>query len=572
MRSIRLALLAACAATLLSGSALAQGGSSLTAPQGLKPFLLRANEPAARDFPRTPSFSWAPVRGAVRYEFSLSKTSAFQEGTIFWSSATLRSPAVAIPLTLPWMTGAPYAAYARVRAWTNAGATPWSTPYGFNLRWLDVPRSAGPARAGLATWSPIDGATSYQVWFTDINRVIETRVTAVDQREAYAFHQNAAWTGAVHWRVRAVRRVAKLQGFITPVNYGPWSPTFTATNPALDTGPLRLVASVTSLATSVAAKPAAHEVTPAFVFSGTRGLDGNAYGLYRVYVFSDRECINPVFRGAIVASPAYAPRNKGTLAYPTDPKAVDAATNAVLPLGDEGPTTTADGAKVRATEAGVATTAPAGSGATTGSASAPPAASPASEGTSDPATNSDWARIELLDSGWPTGRFFWTVVPVELVPKFDTTGKLTSYTYADAEVAQDACAAGRVMSFGKASPPVVAGAGSPYASGLSPSGRLIAASGNQVRFYGKPLVAWKPAVGADTYEVEWSRTRYPWRASGRASVDGTATTLPLRPGAWWYRIRGIDSALPAGHQFMTWSPPLALSVAKPTFRLVASSK
>ncbi len=135
---------------------------------------------------------------------------------------------------------------------------------------------------------------------------------------------------------------------------------------------------------------------------------------------------------------------------------------------------------------------------------------------------------------------------------------------------QDACAAGRVMGFGKASSPVVAGQGSAYASGLSPSGRLIASSGSKP-FYGRPLVAWLPAPGADTYEVEWSPSRYPWRAVKRVSVDGgTATTLPLKPGTWWYRIRGLNSALPEGHQFMSWSTPLQLKVAKPKFRLVAS--
>lgn len=574
MRSVRLAFLAACAATLLSGSALAQGEQSLAAPRSLKPFLLRANELAIRDFPRTPSFSWAPVRGATRYEFELAKTASFQEGTIFWSSKSLKGPAVAIPLTLPWMTGAPYAAYARVRAWTRSGTTSWSSAYGFNLRWADVPKATGPARSGLATWTPVDGATSYQVWFTDINRVVETRGTAADQRELYAFHQDAGWTGAVHWRVRAVRRVAKLQGFITPVNYGPWSQTFTSANAPLDTGTLRLVSSVTSRATSVTGRPASHEVTPAFVFSGTLGLDGQAYGLYRVYVFSDHQCVNPIFRGAIVGSPAYAPRNRGTLQLPTDPAAVQAAATSVLPLGDEGATTTADGTKVRATEAGAAA-APTSSGqAAAGSATSGATASGAGapEGTSEPATNSDWARVELLDSGWPTGRFFWTVVPVKLVAKLDATGKPISYSYTDAEIPQDACSSGRVASFGKASSPVVAGAGSPFASGLSPTGRLVAASGNQVRFYGRPLVAWQPAVGADTYQVEWSRARYPWRAVGRIDVDGTATSLPLKPGSWWYRIRGVNSALPAGHQFMTWSAPLGLTVVKPTFRLVASSK
>ncbi len=71
--------------------------------------------------------------------------------------------------------------------------------------------------------------------------------------------------------------------------------------------------------------------------------------------------------------------------------------------------------------------------------------------------------------------------------------------------------------------------------------------------------------------MEWSPSRYPWRAVKRVSVDGgTATTLPLKPGTWWYRIRGLNSALPEGHQFMSWSTPLQLKVAKPQFRLVAS--
>ena len=129
-----------------------------------------------------------------------------------------------------------------------------------------------------------------------------------------------------------------------------------------------------------------------------------------------------------------------------------------------------------------------------------------------------------------------------------------------------------MLAFGKASSPVVAGQGTAYASGQSPTGRLIATAGNRP-FYGHPLVAWLPAPGADTYEVEWSPSRYPWRAVKRVAVDGgTATTLPLKPGSWWYRIRGINSALPQDHQFMSWSPPLHLSVSKPKFRLVASSK
>src|SRR5688500_6156501 len=85
------------------------------APGGLKPFLLRADEAPARTFPRTPSFAWKPVRGAVRYEFQLATKSKFTDGSMIWQTEALKTPTVAIPLALPWMTGSPFALWAHVR-------------------------------------------------------------------------------------------------------------------------------------------------------------------------------------------------------------------------------------------------------------------------------------------------------------------------------------------------------------------------------------------------------------------------------------------------------------------------
>ena len=397
-----------------------------------------------------------------------------------------------------------------------------------------------------------------------INHVVESRVNAVDEREFYAFHQGA---NIPHRQLAGAGRPSGGQaaGFITPVNYGPWSQTFTSTNPAMDDGVVRPVAAMTAMATSTPTNAKAHEMTPAFVFTGSRDAAGNKYGFYRVYVFSDRQCVNTVLRGAIVGGPAYAARNRGTLKLPSDPKDVANAPYQILVIGDEGKTYTAEGIVAKpASEAGSASDT---------AAAAAPAPSTGATGTPvEQASNSSWPQIELLESGWPNGRFFWTVVPVKVVPKIDADGKIISYEYFDAEVPQDNCAAGRVLAFGKASSPVVAGQGTAYASGLSPTGRLIASTGSRP-FYGRPLVAWLPAPVWDTYEVEWSPSRYPWRAVNRVSVDGgTATTLPLKPGNWWYRVRGINSALPQGHQFMSWSQPLHLTVATPKFRLVASSK
>ena len=91
--------------------------------------------------------------------------------------------AIAIPVALPWMTGSPYAAYARVRAVTSRGVTNWSAPYGFNLRWKDVPQQL-PGYPGLSRWSTVEGATGYEVWFTKIGpgwqKRVTTRTNAVD--------------------------------------------------------------------------------------------------------------------------------------------------------------------------------------------------------------------------------------------------------------------------------------------------------------------------------------------------------------------------------------------------------
>ncbi len=88
------------------------------------------------------------------------------------------------------MTGKPYAAYARVRAVDGNGkVSPWSTRYGFNLRWKDLPKQL-PEYPGLSRWTPVEGATGYEVWFTNIGPGFEKHVTmrtnSVDQREAYA--------------------------------------------------------------------------------------------------------------------------------------------------------------------------------------------------------------------------------------------------------------------------------------------------------------------------------------------------------------------------------------------------
>ena len=81
-----------------------------------------------------------------------------------------------------------------------------------------------------------------------------------------------------------------------------------------------------------------------------------------------------------------------------------------------------------------------------------------------------------------------------------------------------------------------------------------------------PIVAWRPVVGATEYEIQWSRSAYPWRRQGSTRTVATSTVLQLPAGVWYYRVRGLNSAQ-VGTPAMTWSAPVAVKVVRPTFRI-----
>lgn len=159
-------------------------------------------------------------------------------------------------------------------------------------------------------------------------------------------------------------------------------------------------------------------------------------------------------------------------------------------------------------------------------------------------------------------------------PVVRTSGNIQ---YRDLELAQDACAAGRVLRFGKESEPTLTAGGEAFASGLSPQGKLASAD-DQPAFYGSPLVAWTPALGAETYAVQWSKKRQPFvpetdpatTALGIMTLS-TSAVLPLEPGTWFYRVRGYDYSLPQNAQAMSWSEPQKIVATRPTFAVVGES-
>jgi hypothetical protein len=564
--------------------------AALKAPSGLKAFLLRANEQPAHVFSRTPAFAWSPVSGAKRYEFVLATSPTFAGNAILWDDTSLVSPASAVPVTLPWITGNPYSLYARVRGISaNGSVGGWSALYGFNMRWATVPTQL-PAGTGYVRWSPIDGATSYDVWFGNldigggVSKVISTVTNVADEREYYSFHNSTAWIQTVQWRVRAVRRVQDTKGpanGLPTVTYGPWSPVYTSTNPSFVQGTLTLGNAVSDT-TSTPTAPTVHKTMPAFLFSGDESLAGAAAcvstlaarcELFRVYVFSDSDCVNVVYKGPIVGSPAYAPRVTGPLAIPGDTKKLSIARLKNLSDGAEGKAFAADGLRITTTESQSPSSftatliqqqaAASGSGSTT---PVPTSVFPAS-------LSGQGAPVDLWDTQWPTGRYYWTVVPiqyrVDVLPDADPSAPPPAnppIVFYDQDLPQDACAAGRIASFGKVGEPVATASGTPYASGLSIKGRLLAASTKRPVFASPPLVAWQPALGATAYEVQWSKKAYPWRPEGNLFTFSTSANLPLKPGPWSYRVRGINLSLPGSAQ-MTWSDKISLVIAKPKFKI-----
>ena len=161
--------------------------------------------------------------------------------------------------------------------------------------------------------------------------------------------------------------------------------------------------------------------------------------------------------------------------------------------------------------------------------------------------------------------YYWTVVPVRVYLNLEGTVE-----YKDAELPEDACAAGRIARFGRVGTPVETGNKKAYVTGPALAGKVRSIAASSVpRVYGNtPLVTWTPVPTADRFELQWSRTRYPFAAAGNLVTQTTSGILSLSPGVWYYRVRGIDVQIPKS-QSMAWSSVRKIKVAKPVFRVVS---
>jgi hypothetical protein len=415
------------ATALLIAFALAAGvrASSSSAagamPTGLHGYLLRADEPPRDTFPRTPAFGWNPVPGAVEYEFELSTSSTFrQNARVIWQQH-LKSPVAAPSTTLPWITGSPHALYARVRGVLNTGeTTDWSDSFGFDMA-PPAPPTPLPGMPGLLRWSPVEGADGYEVWLVDANKTEPVFTNVLDERDYYTFHQSSQWVGTVRWRIRAMRNDVKGRLNGLPVTqYGKWSPIYSSTNPDVTTGPIQLGSTVSDVISNGGPTAPAHRLMPAFTWTGNQASDGTIAELYRVYVFTDKECLNRVFTSAIVGSPAYSPRPFGPLSLPTG--SIASSRSVYIPDGSEPTGYTSDGEKVTTSEsAGKATPTTSLPADDTGSSTTGSTSSSSDSSSSSTTSTIDWgtsdfgATVDLWDTNWPQGGYYWTVIPVAAV-------------------------------------------------------------------------------------------------------------------------------------------------------------
>lgn len=622
--TLALAFAAPASATFDAGRALSAEKSSGTralagatpgTPQDLHGFLLRENDARKRThtFPRTPAFAWTHVEGARRYEFQLSTGKRFADNAIVWSSKP-RAAVATIPITLPWVTGAKYSWFARVRALVDGEPGPWSKTFGFNLRPPAVPRSLSSGVnpvPGMVRWTPVPGATAYEVIFLyDQGRAkskrIRTATTAADLRELYTFHNWYPSTQPVFWRVRAIREVVgKTKNALPSVSFGPWSPRFRTIEPAFNSGTLVPLASISRARKTdvVSASPTGapgkgpHGLVPGFSFTGATGPFGEAYGecqiiqqlagitcpLYHVYVYTDNTCSNRVHVSDLVGSPAYVPRLSPPLSLPTDGKGLAAAAGLFLDDGSEGPDVYTAGDEP-VTPTGVETDTHSEDSTTDGASEdsdAEAEENAASEDADSSKTASakqirtssgqfDLRRNGLWDLDWPSARYVWTVVPAvpQIVaddPSNPTEGKVI---YKDVVFPEDMCAQGHGFGFGKTSDVVTTSeSGVPFASGLSPAGKIVSAKSTVPSFFQRVVVAWKPAIGATKYEIQFSKKKNAWKTQKRKFTPGTQVQVQLGSGKWFYRVRGLDLSLP-GNPGLSWSEPVQLKMVAPTFSIV----
>ena len=82
-------------------------------------------------------------------------------------------------------------------------------------------------------------------------------------------------------------------------------------------------------------------------------------------------------------------------------------------------------------------------------------------------------------------------------------------------------------------------------------------------------------LGVTVRNTHWDRTSPPpgcvpglVSCTPSPCTASTSALLPLKPGNWYYRVRGVDTLLAGTKTGLSWSDPVRLVVTKPRFKIV----
>ena len=283
--------------------------ADMAAPTGLHGFLLRADEPIAHDAPPHPSFAWNPFPGATGYQFQISTSSTFRDNGIVYNANNLRLrslPSDRPPLDNRVALRALCAGARDTAAGVSPGATrsgstssrPRRRPRCRATRGCSVDaarRRRAPTRSGCSTCSAGRRRRSDE-------RPGRARVLHLPPEPAGS--PRCAGVCAPSARQRRGRRSGERAS--RRVTYGAWSPIYSSTNTA-PLGRLRSTLAYTTVRRRLRRKLSgspAHRLMPAFVWPWQQVLERHRRpSSFRVYVFTDSQCLNLVYTSAVVGSP-----------------------------------------------------------------------------------------------------------------------------------------------------------------------------------------------------------------------------------------------------------------------------
>ena len=206
--------------------AVASPASALAAPGSLSPT-------AATTLDNTPTFSWARVSGANRYDVQVDDDPGFGSPALAvrTTNSRLVSTQVLPAGDLSW----------RVRAVTPTGSTSAWTTARIHVGAVQVPVPQSPIGAvleppqqvPLLSWTAVAGAASYTVQVDETDDFISPVTTATTKSTSYV--AGPLPKGSYFWRVRATRASGVESAFSGAVSFGVDElPPVTVTSPADD--------------------------------------------------------------------------------------------------------------------------------------------------------------------------------------------------------------------------------------------------------------------------------------------------------------------------------------------------